>query len=76
MEDVNCTYEYILYHLNLTKNKELYTMVRPVKYHNTITQVYLQMSIYGILDVVSFKFTFSVIFFFLLMMMINVIWDW
>ncbi|XP_037611649.1 5-hydroxytryptamine receptor 3A-like isoform X1 [Sebastes umbrosus] len=53
----NCSYQAVLNHLNL-KNKELYFMARPVKHHEEITYVYLQMVIYGILDVREIEQTF------------------
>ncbi|XP_042363255.1 5-hydroxytryptamine receptor 3A-like [Plectropomus leopardus] len=46
-----CSYQDVLKHLNLSKNKDLYIMVRPVKHYKETTRVHLQMSMYGILDV-------------------------
>lgn len=51
----NCSYQDVLNHLKLTRSTELYSMTRPVKHYKSATQVHLQMAIYGILDVVSFK---------------------
>ncbi|KAI9526753.1 hypothetical protein NQZ68_036066 [Dissostichus eleginoides] len=47
---VTCRYRNILNYLNLTQNKELYSMVRPGDTRN-YTEVFLYMSIQGILDV-------------------------
>ena len=49
----NCSYQDVLNHLNLTKNNELYSMSRPVKNYKHPTQVYLEVLLYAILDVVS-----------------------
>ncbi|XP_029312563.1 5-hydroxytryptamine receptor 3A-like [Cottoperca gobio] len=55
---VNCSYLNLLKRLNMTKNKELFTMARPVENHTNPTVVYLQMAIYGILDVREVDQTF------------------
>nr|XP_033468012.1 5-hydroxytryptamine receptor 3A-like [Epinephelus lanceolatus] len=47
----NCSYQDLFKYLNLTKNNDLYTMVRPVKHYKVTTWVDLKMVIYGILDV-------------------------
>ncbi|XP_029954722.1 5-hydroxytryptamine receptor 3B-like [Salarias fasciatus] len=52
----NCSYQAVLDYLNLTKNKELFTMSRPVKHFRNDTKVYFEMLISSILDVVSFYF--------------------
>ncbi|KAF1373667.1 hypothetical protein PFLUV_G00241330 [Perca fluviatilis] len=49
----NCSYQDVLNHLNLTKNNELYSMSRPVKNYKHPTQVYLEVLLYAILDVVE-----------------------
>ncbi|XP_007562582.2 acetylcholine receptor subunit alpha-type acr-5-like [Poecilia formosa] len=41
----------VLEHLNLTKNKEMFTMIRPVKNHKSKVKVQFNMEIYAILDV-------------------------
>ncbi|XP_016529895.1 5-hydroxytryptamine receptor 3A-like [Poecilia formosa] len=41
----------VLQHLNLTKNKEMFTMIRPVKNHKRAVHVHFKMEIYAILDV-------------------------
>lgn len=48
-----CSYQDVLNHLNLTTNKELYTMSRPVKHYKRPTLVSLEVLLYAILDVVS-----------------------
>ncbi|XP_035469045.1 5-hydroxytryptamine receptor 3A-like [Scophthalmus maximus] len=48
-----CSYQDVLNHLNLTKNNELFSMTRPVKNHRRPTQVYLEVLLYAILDVVE-----------------------
>ncbi|XP_041819280.1 5-hydroxytryptamine receptor 3A-like [Chelmon rostratus] len=47
----NCSYQALFKYLNLTKNNDLYTMVRPVKHYNVTTLIHLKMVIYAILDV-------------------------
>ncbi|XP_035525083.1 5-hydroxytryptamine receptor 3A-like [Morone saxatilis] len=47
----NCSYQDLLNHLNLTKNKELFSMIRPVKHYKTPTMVTLDVLLYAILDV-------------------------
>ncbi|PWA21574.1 hypothetical protein CCH79_00003134, partial [Gambusia affinis] len=46
-----CNYWYVVEHLNLTKNKDKFTMSRPVKHYEWITLIYIEMKIYAILDV-------------------------
>ncbi|KAM7370500.1 hypothetical protein PAMP_010041 [Pampus punctatissimus] len=46
-----CNYQDVVNHLNLTKNKELYTMTRPVKDYKQSTNVSLEVLLTGILDV-------------------------
>ncbi|XP_051274678.1 5-hydroxytryptamine receptor 3A-like isoform X2 [Dicentrarchus labrax] len=47
----NCTYQDVLNHLNFTKNKELFSMIRPVKNYKQPTDVYVTVLPYAILDV-------------------------
>ncbi|XP_073345268.1 5-hydroxytryptamine receptor 3A-like [Pagrus major] len=47
----NCSYQDLFRYLHLTKNNELFTMVRPVKHYRVTTWVELKMVIYAILDV-------------------------
>ncbi|XP_051274669.1 5-hydroxytryptamine receptor 3A-like [Dicentrarchus labrax] len=47
----NCSYQDVLNHLNFTKNKELFSMIRPVKHYKTPTNVTLDVLLYAILDV-------------------------
>ncbi|XP_078136077.1 5-hydroxytryptamine receptor 3A-like [Sander vitreus] len=54
----SCGYQDVLNYLNLTKNKDKYTMARPVKNFKKPTRVHLQIVIYGILDVVKIDQTF------------------
>ncbi|KAM7381262.1 hypothetical protein PAMA_012214 [Pampus argenteus] len=54
----NCSYQYLLKHLNMTSKNDLYSMSRPVKYHGDPTEVYLDMLIYAILDVKETEQTF------------------
>ncbi|XP_054455505.1 5-hydroxytryptamine receptor 3A-like [Anoplopoma fimbria] len=49
----HCSYQDVLNHLNLTQNKELYSMTRPVKNYKRPTLVYLEVLLYAILDVVE-----------------------
>lgn len=49
----NCSYQDVLNHLQLTENKNLFTLARPVKNHTQPTEVDLDMRLYAILDVVS-----------------------
>ncbi|XP_033466937.1 5-hydroxytryptamine receptor 3C-like isoform X2 [Epinephelus lanceolatus] len=56
VDKVNCSYQILFNHLNLTKNMELYTMVRPD--FNEITYIHLQMSLYSIFDVREIDQTF------------------
>ena len=58
-----CSYSDVLNHLKLTHSSDLYTMSRPVKDHKMKTDIYLEMVLYAILDVVScpsLKFSFLV----------------
>ncbi|KAM7381261.1 hypothetical protein PAMA_012213 [Pampus argenteus] len=48
-----CSYQDVVNHLNLTKNKELYTMTRPVKDYRQTTSVFLEVLLSGILEVVE-----------------------
>lgn len=48
-----CSYQALLRHLNLNKSNELYTLSRPVRFHERPTLVRLKMVLYAILDVVS-----------------------
>ncbi|KAI3365101.1 hypothetical protein L3Q82_010211 [Scortum barcoo] len=47
----NCSYIDIVTHLNLTKDKDLYLMTRPVKNYKQPTEVTLDVLLYAILDV-------------------------
>uniref|UniRef100_A0A4W6DEC6 Uncharacterized protein n=1 Tax=Lates calcarifer TaxID=8187 RepID=A0A4W6DEC6_LATCA len=47
----NCSYHHFLNYLNLSENKNLYSMLRPVRHHKITTELYLKMVIYAILDV-------------------------
>ncbi|XP_044033745.1 5-hydroxytryptamine receptor 3A-like isoform X2 [Siniperca chuatsi] len=47
----NCSYQDVLNHLNLTQNKELQFLTRPVKNYKEPTLVHLVMLLYAILDV-------------------------
>lgn len=58
-----CSYQDVLNYLNLSKNMDLYTMVRPVKDYRSTTLVSLYMMVYAILDVVSFKLSVTFSFF-------------
>ena len=49
----NCSYLDVLRHLNLTKNKEQLTMIRPVNNYKDPTIVTVDVLLYAILDVVS-----------------------
>ncbi len=51
--EYNCSYVDILKHLNLTKDKEMFLMTRPVKNYKQPTKVTLDVLLYAILDVVS-----------------------
>ncbi len=51
--EYNCSYVDILNHLNLTKDKEMFLMTRPVKNYKQPTKVTLDVLLYAILDVVS-----------------------
>ncbi|XP_049916746.1 5-hydroxytryptamine receptor 3A-like [Epinephelus moara] len=55
---VTCSYQDVVNHLNLTKNKDLYTTTRPVTDYKQTTMIHIQMSIYGILDVREIDQTF------------------
>lgn len=55
LSEGNCSYYDVLKHLKLMENKNLLTLVRPVKNHTEPTKVHLDMLLYAILDVVSFK---------------------
>ncbi|XP_049420121.1 5-hydroxytryptamine receptor 3A-like [Epinephelus fuscoguttatus] len=56
--EVTCSYQDVVNYLNLTKNKELYTITRPVTDYKQTTKIHIQMSIYGILDVREIDQTF------------------
>ncbi|XP_070708341.1 5-hydroxytryptamine receptor 3A-like [Pempheris klunzingeri] len=47
----NCSYVEVLEHLNLTKNKDLFFMTRPVKNYMQPTEVYVDVLLFAILDV-------------------------
>ncbi|XP_037836561.1 5-hydroxytryptamine receptor 3A [Kryptolebias marmoratus] len=46
-----CSFQAVLNHLKLTKSSNKYIMSRPVKHHNHLTWILLEMKIYSILDV-------------------------
>uniref|UniRef100_A0A8C4IVG7 5-hydroxytryptamine receptor 3A n=1 Tax=Dicentrarchus labrax TaxID=13489 RepID=A0A8C4IVG7_DICLA len=46
-----CSYQDVLNHLNFTQNKDLFSMIRPVKDYKTPTNVTLDVQLYAILDV-------------------------
>ncbi|XP_062416230.1 5-hydroxytryptamine receptor 3A-like [Pungitius pungitius] len=48
-----CSYQDIVNHLNLTRNKDLFYMTRPVKNYQRPTVVYLEVLLYAILDMVE-----------------------
>lgn len=52
--DSGCSYHDVVNYLNLTKNKDLFTMTRPVANYKATTLIDIQMVIYAIIDVVSF----------------------
>ncbi|XP_011490764.4 5-hydroxytryptamine receptor 3A isoform X2 [Oryzias latipes] len=54
----NCSYYKVLEYLNLTKDKDLFAMIRPVKNHRRVTRVYIKMILYAILDVREVDQTF------------------
>ncbi|XP_041672075.1 5-hydroxytryptamine receptor 3A-like [Cheilinus undulatus] len=49
----NCSYQDVVEYLNLTQNKELYSMTRPVRNYKRPTSVSLEVLLYAILDVVE-----------------------
>lgn len=49
----NCSYHDVLKHLNLTRNKELFSMIRPAKNYKEPTNVMLDVQLYAVMDVVS-----------------------
>ncbi|XP_033969382.1 5-hydroxytryptamine receptor 3A-like isoform X1 [Trematomus bernacchii] len=57
-QGTNVSYEDVLKHLNLTKTKELYSMIRPVKDYREPTRVYLEMLLLAVLDVREMDQTF------------------
>uniref|UniRef100_A0A671XEI2 Uncharacterized protein n=1 Tax=Sparus aurata TaxID=8175 RepID=A0A671XEI2_SPAAU len=50
-DEHNCSYLDVLQHLNLTRNKEQFTMIRPVKNYKKPTIVTLDVLLFAILDV-------------------------
>ncbi|XP_077959923.1 5-hydroxytryptamine receptor 3A [Gasterosteus aculeatus] len=48
-----CSYQDVVTHLNLTQNKDMYFMTRPVKNYKRPTKVSLEVLLYAILDVVE-----------------------
>ncbi|XP_008401952.1 5-hydroxytryptamine receptor 3A-like, partial [Poecilia reticulata] len=46
-----CTYWDIVEYLNLTKNKDKLTMIRPTRHYESPTLLYIEVKIYAILDV-------------------------
>ncbi|XP_011490769.1 5-hydroxytryptamine receptor 3A [Oryzias latipes] len=53
-----CSYSEVLGFLNLTKDNNLFIMSRPVKDHKKVTNVFLEMVVYAILDVREIDQTF------------------
>ncbi|XP_050922509.1 5-hydroxytryptamine receptor 3A-like [Lates calcarifer] len=49
----NCSYHAVLKHLDLTNNKELYTLTRPVNNYTSATSVNLDVRLYAILEIVK-----------------------
>ncbi|XP_019960776.1 5-hydroxytryptamine receptor 3A-like [Paralichthys olivaceus] len=49
----NCSYQDVLNYLNISRTNERFTMSRPVKNYRHATQVYLEVLLYAILDVVE-----------------------
>lgn len=49
----SCRYVDIINHLNLTQDKDMYIMTRPVEDYSDVTRVYHIMGVKAILDVVS-----------------------
>ncbi|XP_027145583.1 5-hydroxytryptamine receptor 3A-like [Larimichthys crocea] len=47
----NCSYQDVVDYLNLTNNKDLFSLTRPVKNYKQPTEVELVVALYGILDV-------------------------
>ncbi|XP_027145255.1 LOW QUALITY PROTEIN: 5-hydroxytryptamine receptor 3A-like [Larimichthys crocea] len=47
----NCSYQDVVDYLNLTNNKDLFSLTRPVKNYKQPTEVTLDVLLYGILDV-------------------------
>ncbi|XP_035525071.1 5-hydroxytryptamine receptor 3A-like [Morone saxatilis] len=47
----NCSYQDVLDHLNFTRNKELFSMIRPVKNYKQPVEVSLDVLLYAILGV-------------------------
>ncbi|XP_045925189.1 5-hydroxytryptamine receptor 3A-like isoform X1 [Micropterus dolomieu] len=47
----NCSYHDVLKHLNFTENKDLHSLIRPVKNHKEPTVVHMDVLLYAILDV-------------------------
>ena len=48
-----CSYQDVLNYLNLTKANEMFSLTRPVKDYKKPTEVFLEVLLYAILDVVS-----------------------
>uniref|UniRef100_UPI003AAF1AA8 5-hydroxytryptamine receptor 3A-like n=1 Tax=Centroberyx gerrardi TaxID=166262 RepID=UPI003AAF1AA8 len=57
--EVDCSYLSLLDHLNLTKNSDVLVNVRPVKYWTTPTLVYVDLIVFGILEVNEKSQTFT-----------------
>ncbi|XP_063338374.1 5-hydroxytryptamine receptor 3A-like [Pelmatolapia mariae] len=49
----NCGYNDVVKFLNLKKDNDKYTLTRPVKNYNTVTEVLHLMKVFGILDMVK-----------------------
>ncbi|XP_041672083.1 5-hydroxytryptamine receptor 3A-like [Cheilinus undulatus] len=48
-----CSYRDVISHLNLTRNTDLSTMVQPLKDSRNTTDIYLDVMLYAILDVIE-----------------------
>lgn len=56
--DESCSSQAVVNYLNLTQDSHKYTLSRPVKRHNHLTWIFVEMKIFAILDVVSYFYYF------------------
>lgn len=56
--DESCSSQAVVNYLNLTQDSHKYTLSRPVKRHNHLTWIFVEMKIFAILDVVSYFYCF------------------